>query len=48
MYYDPANKQILIEKDKIYFVIEKNEAFPIMRGVFSAIQRFYRRREVKS
>ena len=45
MVYDPISKQVLIEKDKIYFAIEKNEIFPVIRGLISATQRFYRRKK---
>jgi len=45
MLFDPDSKQVLIEKDKIYFAIEKNEIFPVIRGLISATQRFYRRKK---
>ena len=44
MFYDPDSKQVLIEKDKVYFAIEKNEVFPILRGLVSAVQRFHRKK----
>jgi hypothetical protein len=44
MYYDVLNHQVLIEKDKIFFTIEKNEIFPVLRGLVSAIQRYHRRK----
>jgi hypothetical protein len=44
MSYDPDNKQVLIEKDKIFFTIEKNEIFPVLRGLVSAVQRFHRKK----
>ena len=47
MYYDTENKEILFEKDGIYFSLKRNEIFPALRGIISAIQRFYRRKEVK-
>ena len=43
MYYDVDNKEVLIEKDGIFFSIKKNEIFPVVRGMVSAIQRFYRK-----
>jgi len=45
MFYDKVNKQVLIEKDKVTFAIEKNEVFPVLRGLVSATQRFYRRKK---
>jgi hypothetical protein len=45
MYFDVVNKQVLIEKDKVFFTIEKNEIFPVLRGLVSAIQRFHRKHE---
>jgi len=44
MYFDLTNHQILIEKDKVFFTIEKNEIFPVMRGLISAIQRYHRKK----
>lgn len=46
MMFDPEHHQVLIEKDKVYFTIEKNEIFPICRGIFSVIQKFWRRKYV--
>lgn len=43
MYYDFTNQQILIEKEKVYFTIERGEIFPVLRGLISATQRFYRK-----
>jgi hypothetical protein len=44
MLYDLDNHQVLIEKDKIYFTIEKNEIFPVIRGLVSCVQRYWRRK----
>jgi hypothetical protein len=45
MYFDVVNKQVLIEKDKVFFTIEKNEIFPVLRGIVSSTQRFWRKNE---
>ena len=44
MYYDPANHELLFYKDNVYFTLAKSEIFPALRGIVSAIQRFYRRK----
>ena len=44
MFYDLNNKQVLIEKDRVFFTIEKNEIFPVMRGLISATQKYWRRK----
>lgn len=44
MFYDLEHRQVLIEKDKIYFTIENNELYPIKRGLESAAQRFWRKK----
>jgi len=47
MYYDFENRELLFEKDKVFFTLKKNEIFPALRGIISTIQRFYRRKEVR-
>ena len=42
MFYDLTNSQVLIKRQD-FLTIEKNEIFPVMRGLVSAIQRFYRK-----
>jgi len=43
MYYDPENKELLFEKDNVFFTLKRNEIFPALRGIVSSIQRFYRK-----
>jgi hypothetical protein len=43
MYYDLENKELLFEKDNVFFTLKKNEVFPVLRGIISCVQRFYRR-----
>ncbi len=47
MFYDETFHEILIRKDGISFAISKNEIFPVLRGLVSATQRFYRRKNGK-
>jgi len=47
MYYDLENKELLFEKDGVFFTLKKNEIFPALRGIISTVQRFYRKKEVQ-
>lgn len=47
MYYDTTNHEIVLGKDGETFTIAKSEIFPVLRGIVSATQRFYRRTERK-
>jgi hypothetical protein len=44
MYYDIINHELLFEKDNVFFSLSKNEIYPALRGMVSALQRFYRKK----
>jgi hypothetical protein len=43
IYFDMKSRELLIEKDKVFFTLKRNEIFPVLRGIIGAVQRFYRR-----